>query len=370
MENTKLSKRNINIEALRIVAMLMVVTLHCLGNGLLLGNPKINSYNLLLIRILDTLSSTANAIFLIITGYYLINKNFNVKKIILLWGKTIFYSLIIFIICLMLNQKTYLFDSIFPVMSGQYWFISAYIALYLLAPIINITLNKINKNQFKFLIATLLIMLGIIRILFNPAEIFSGAIMPICLIYSIGAYLRKYVEIKPKGQYLIKYILIAIIFTLLYIILKVITYNVDNKTLFNILFRILSTFREYNNILIVAMTILIFMKFKTITINSDLFSKIIIFISPSVFSIYLIHQNINIRYMWLNFGIMNYSDSILLIPYLLFLIISVFIVCLCIDLMRRGIYFTIKKIPIISKIINKVNELIDKLNLKINNFIL
>ena len=67
------------------------------------------------------------------------------------------------------------------------------------------------------------------------------------MFYGVELYLRKYVDIKPKEQYLIKYILISIIFTLLYIILKVITYNVDNKTLFNILFRILSTFREYNN---------------------------------------------------------------------------------------------------------------------------
>ena len=67
------------------------------------------------------------------------------------------------------------------------------------------------------------------------------------MFYGVKLYLRKYVDIKPKEQYLIKYIFISIIFTLLYIILKVITYNVDNKTLSNILFRILSTFREYNN---------------------------------------------------------------------------------------------------------------------------
>ena len=47
-------------------------------------------YNLFFIRFLDTLSLTANAIFLIITGYYLIDKKFNLKKILVLWGRTIF----------------------------------------------------------------------------------------------------------------------------------------------------------------------------------------------------------------------------------------------------------------------------------------
>ena len=156
----KVKSRDVNIELLRIVAMLMVVTLHCLGNGLLLDNPNINIYNSVLIRLLDTFSLTANSIFLIISGYYSINSKFNLKKILTLWGKTILYSLLIYAICRILNYITVAYDSFLPIFSGQYWFISAYIALYFLAPIINLVMNKLTKNQFKYLLITLVIMLG------------------------------------------------------------------------------------------------------------------------------------------------------------------------------------------------------------------
>lgn len=366
----KETNRELNIELLRIVAMLMVVTLHCLGNGKLLENPYINVYNTVLITLLNTFSLTANAIFLIITGYYSINKKFNLKRILTLWGKTIFYSWAIFIICNLLNMRTVVFDSIFPILSGEYWFITAYIAFYFLQPIINIVVNKLNQKQFKYLLITLIIMVGIIRVLFNPAGIFSGGILPFTLMYMIGVYIRKYVSIKPNQKYFVKYILFTAITALLYIVIYIISLSIDNNIFYSKIKTVLIGIREYNCILVIIMTILIFMKFKTITIKSKFMTKLITIISPSMFSIYLIHQSINIRdIMWLKMGIMNYADSWLMLPYILLMIISVFIACLLIDLIIRGIYYGIKKIPIINRCINKLNNRLDNISSKLNSYI-
>lgn len=72
--------RDTNIDLLRIIAMLMVITIHCLGNGNLLGNSKIPTYNLAGIRILDTLSLVAVPTFFIISGYYMSSYKINLKK--------------------------------------------------------------------------------------------------------------------------------------------------------------------------------------------------------------------------------------------------------------------------------------------------
>ena len=231
-------------------------------------------------------------------------------------------------------------------------------------------LNKLNKSQFKYLLIFWLIILGIIRIIFNPAELFSGKILAVFMIYSIGAYIRKFVDIKPKQKYSIKYIMLTIIFTLLYIILITIHGVITNETLYNLFYKIIVNFREFYNLIVVAMTIIIFMKFKTMKIKSKLLSKVILFISPSVFSIYLIHYNYNIRDdIWLNSGAMNFANSWLMIPYIILTIIAVFIICLTIDLIRRGIYALLKKIPLLNKGIDKLNSFINRLNLKINNSI-
>lgn len=360
--------REANMELLRIVAMLMVITLHCVGRGLLLSNSVISNVNLLLIQFLDSFSLTANSLFILLTGYYYIGKKFNLRKILSLWGKTLFYCILIFTIYSILNLKTNFLNSFFPVFSGAYWFITSYIALYFIMPFLNIAINKFSQKQCKFLIIFLVILMGVIRIIFNPADLFNSTFMHMIVIYIIGAYIKKYVKIEPNKQYFIKYVLVAIIFTVAITILNVLVHIIP-KTLdvWIIMANILSYFRNFINIILVYMAILLFMKFKTINIKSNKLSKLILYISPSVFSIYIIHDNVHLRDMiWQKFSFINLANSWLMIPYIILAILIVFTVCLAIDLIRRGIYTGLKKIKIINKGIQKINEQIDKLNTKIN----
>lgn len=360
--------REANMELLRIVAMLMVITLHCVGRGLLLSNSVISNVNLLLIQFLDSFSLTANSLFILLTGYYYIGKKFNLRKILSLWGKTLFYCILIFTIYSILNLKTNFLNSFFPVFSGAYWFITSYIALYFIMPFLNIAINKFSQKQCKFLIIFLVILMGVIRIIFNPADLFNSTFMHMIVIYIIGAYIKKYVKIEPNKQYFIKYVLVAIIFTVAITILNVLVHIIP-KTLdvWIIIANILSYFRNFINIILVYMAILLFMKFKTINIKSNKLSKLILYISPSVFSIYIIHDNVHLRDMiWQKFSFINLANSWLMIPYIILAILIVFTVCLAIDLIRRGIYTGLKKIKIINKGIQKINEQIDKVNTKIN----
>lgn len=371
MEETNVQKdvktRDTNMELLRIVAMFMVVTLHCIGHGDFLNDTSVSLENYILLRLLDSLSQIANALFLMTTGYYMINKKFNLKRILDLWGKTIFYSFIIWIVCVLLGRETQVLKSLFPVTIGNYWFISAYISLYFLIPIINILLNKLTKSQFKYGLIVLIIMFGIIRVVSNPSAIYSGAIMPVIIIYSIGAYIRKFVEVKHKNKYIIKYILLTIIFTLIYMILQIYQGITTNAIVYYRIYLILTGLREYNCIILIAMAICVFMKFVTIKIKSNFANQTISFIAPSMFSIYIIHENININdWLWKSLGIINYADSCLMVPYILLMVLVVFIACLLIDLLRRGVYSLLKKISFVNRLVSIINEKIDKLNMKIN----
>lgn len=371
MEETNVQKdvktRDTNMELLRIVAMFMVVTLHCIGHGDFLNDTSVSLENYILLRLLDSLSQIANALFLMTTGYYMINKKFNLKRILDLWGKTIFYSFIIWIVCVLLGRETQVLKSLFPVTIGNYWFISAYISLYFLIPIINILLNKLTKSQFKYGLIVLIIMFGIIRVVSNPSAIYSGAIMPVIIIYSIGAYIRKFVEVKHKNKYIIKYILLTIIFALIYMILQIYQGITTNAIVYYRIYLILTGLREYNCIILIAMAICVFMKFVTIKIKSNFANQTISFIAPSMFSIYIIHENININdWLWKSLGIINYADSCLMVPYILLMVLVVFIACLLIDLLRRGVYSLLKKISFVNRLVSIINEKIDKLNMKIN----
>lgn len=367
--NQKAKNRDINIELLRIVAILMVTTIHCIDNGLIMQNANnLSVYNYVFVNFLRACAGIANGLFLIITGYYQINNKFNLKKIFNLWGKTLFYSILIFIVLNLFGYKTYLLQSILPITTGVYWFITAYIALYFISPLLNIILNKLTKNQFKFLVILLVIMFGILRIVLIT-ETFIGNLFPVIMYYIIGAYLRKFVEIKPKQKYFTKYLLVAIIFACLNITVSTLIKILPQNIVLVVLFNINNKFLDFSNILIIIMAVLLFIKFKTIQIKPTKLSKFITLISPSVLSIYIIQENIHFRSLWRYDGVMNYGNSLLMIPYTFLLIIAVFIICLLIDLIRRGIYSLLNKIPIISKMITKLNQQIDKINIKVNNYI-
>lgn len=367
--NKKISKRETNIDLLRILAMLMVITLHSINNPeISAGNVSFSMYNTILIRFLDSLSLTANGIFIIISGYYMIDKKMNLKKILSLWGRVLFYSILIYIVSeFVLGIKTTTYESFFPLLTGQYWFISAYIVLCFLSPVLNILANKLSQKQYKYFIVFMIVTLGIIKVFFEKSGTFSGTLLPVFMLYFIGGYIRKYIEIKEKQYYFAKYILLACIFTLIFIILAILPRIIIPKAYGSIV-NFLADFRQHDNLIMIAMTIFVLLKFRTIKIKSQTINQIITFIVPSVFSVYLIHYNINIRwYIWNLLGINYYANTWYFIPYLLCTIILVFISCLAIDLLRRGGYALLKKVPIINKGITKLNEKINYLNNKINS---
>lgn len=368
VNNSKSINRDTNIELLRIVAMLMVIAQHAISHGLLLQMENINAYNILLLKFINTFSLTANSIFFVISGYYSINKKtLNIKKILSLWGKVLFYSIVIYVICKGLGRETIAYDSFLPILSGQYWFVSTYIALSFLSPIFNILADKLTRNQYKYLLLSLIIMYGLIKVMFNPSGIFNGTILAAIAMYLLGGYVRKYISIKSKQNYFTKYILLTILFVFISIILQILLSIANNTQFYYILRNSYSYMGNFASIIIVAMTLLIIFKFKEINIKNEILNKMIISISPSVFSVYIIHENVNIRdNLWQVIGSQNYADKWFFIPHLLLLIVAVFIICLVIDLLRKGIYLLLKKIPVIERGILNLSKKIDKVNIKIN----
>ncbi len=367
MENIK--KRDTNIELLRIVAMLMVTMIHCVDNGLIINNtPNLSIFNYVLIHFVRAFVGIANGLFILITGYYQINSRFKLKKILGLWGKTLFYSWLVLFILKVMHYPTKTLFSIFPITTGAYWFISAYIALYFLTPILNIFLNKLNKNQFKFLLVLIVTMFSFFKIILIT-ETFSGLFMTVIMFYMIGAYIRRFVEIKYNQKYFIKYLLVTIIFTCVNLIVAALSKVRLNTTFHSIISTIYGRFMDFGNILLVLMTVLLFLKFRTIEIKSSKINKIITFLAPSMLSIYIIQQNTNYSSLWRYDGVTNYGNSFLMVPYMFFIVIIVFLVCLFIDLLRRGLYSLIKKTKIVSRLIKWLDAKTYSLSEKINNYV-
>lgn len=62
-----------------------------------------------------------------------------------------------------LSAKDILF-SLFPVTSNKYWFVSVYVMMLFVSPLLNIVLNKMNKEQHFRVICSSILMFSVLPI--------------------------------------------------------------------------------------------------------------------------------------------------------------------------------------------------------------
>lgn len=89
-------------------------------------------------------------------------------------------------------------DAFFPIVSGQYWYITAYFGLLVFMPVINNGLNALTDKQLKQLVLLMFIIFSILpAVLNNRVPEFSlskGFEMTwLLILYIIGAYLKRHI---------------------------------------------------------------------------------------------------------------------------------------------------------------------------------
>ena len=119
----------------------MVLLLHYITKGGLL-NIENSSYTCFVqYHIIQAFSIVAVNCYVLISGYFLVKSQFKIKKFFKLWGKTIFYSITVYLILILLSLTNFnikdLIKTIFLVVTKQYWFITTCLAMYLLSPFLN-----------------------------------------------------------------------------------------------------------------------------------------------------------------------------------------------------------------------------------------
>lgn len=289
--------------------------------------------------------------FVFISGYYGIK--FRVKTLINLVLQTTTYSVGIYLL------YDYFFESLnfdsllkglFPIFRSVWWFISAYIFLYLLSPLLNAAKLNLTKFQFIFVIIIITIMNCIIGFsqnlsilsLSNGYSVFSF----ICL-YLYGYLFKQYFTInRTSSLYIVLYLCISIIIFLMFALcLKFIGPKVAWKIW------------AYNNPIVILSSISFFYIFKSASISSSRIMKM----SPFVLGVYLIHDHKMTRKLIidnLNMVLKNYSHWNAYFI-LLFFTIFIFLLCSAIEIIRAKL-----SLPIVNWLILKIvpKGIDDKIN--------
>ena len=292
---------------------------------------------------LHTLKFGVN-LFVLITGYFLVNGKFNLKKLIKLILETWFYSTIILLIFLIfplgidVGIKN-IIKSFLPLTYSSYWFMTTYILLYIFIPFINFFISKISQKEYLKLIFLLIIFCSFIPTFAQTTLAFSEWSY-FLLLYLIGGYFRlypnKYIE-KVAFNFLY-----GIVFYLL-ICISIIIFDILGEK-YQIFSRGATYFTGQKSFLLLISSMGIFLGVKNLKIKNF---KIINLVSSTTLGIYLIHDNFLMReFLWLKFFKVSehFYDKYLLF-YSLKIIFLVFILCMIVDLARQILFkYTVNKV--------------------------
>ena len=88
--NLNKNQRNSNLEILRILSMVFIVSCHFAGGGFGEYNFVVSNLNNYIIYFLDLFGKVGVDVFVLISAYFMINSKFTLKKLLVLGGEFTF----------------------------------------------------------------------------------------------------------------------------------------------------------------------------------------------------------------------------------------------------------------------------------------
>lgn len=338
--------RQANIELLRIIAMIMVVTLHYLvkGEAAVSLTDNFSAMNIVLWFIKAICIAAVN-VYVLISGYFLMEAKWKISRLVNLWFQVMFYSVGVPLVCLILGtaevEQWGLYDWVnvlFPVQMEHYWFITAYVVLYLFVPVLSAGVKHLSKTQHEWLIVGLLFVFSVPKTIipiYIPIDRYGYDFGWFMCLFLIAAYIRLYgiPVFNRKRTAFAVYLLsvlgiwgISVVCALLSRKGLPLTYMMDMTYC-------------YNHLLVLVASVSLFYAFKYIRIPQGAVSNLICKISSYTLGVYLLHENLAVRSQWQFWaGIEKVRDGFGIFPHMLVTVIAVFVAGVVMDYVRDCIF--------------------------------
>lgn len=342
-------ERNYSVDLLRIVAMLMIVTLHFLGKGHVLSAYPESSLPYNISWVIESICLVAVNCYVLISGYFLISSRFRLKKFIALAFQVVFYSLGIYLILTFLGkiQPTPL-DTvrvILPTLSGVYWFVSAYMAMYLLSPFLNKLILGLEKKEHLSLVLLLIAIFSAWPTFFvfaspsvyDQISISHGySLTWFIVLYFIAAYLGRYYKPDYKViRHLQRYAIVATIVAVSFIA----TRYLGSKLSSSHLSTFSSCLHAYNSLAILASSLALFMVFLNFNIKNRIINKLIMVMAPLTFGVYLIHMGPHVdTLLWSFVNPVAHAGNAWFILFGASVVVTIYLICSAIDYARALVF--------------------------------
>lgn len=299
-------RRQANFELLRIVAMYMVVVMHYLARSIetVPTGGSVQGMDVVY-AVLESLCIVAVNVYVLISGYFLAMSAFSWKRVFRVIAQVLFYTVLIPPVLVLLGALSFseafniyhIWSSIFPVQSGHYWFVTAYVVLMLFAPVLNLAVQKLEQKQLLQVLGGLLLFFCIgktVSPLQFAADRYGYDFGWFMVLYLTGGYIRRFGMpfLKNARRGWAVYLGSAAVTALFELVLTFLCKKGVGLTYY------WSVPFHYNFLFCFTGALGLFSAFSHMHIREGRAADAIRFISPAVFGVYLIHEQEDVALRW------------------------------------------------------------------------
>ncbi len=331
-------QRQSNMELLRIIAMILVMVVHANFRALpvptasqIIAEPT----SKFLMFLTEAISVLAVDLFVILSGWFGIR--FKAKRLGELLFQVFFFGLFAIGVCALfaperlINTPYYgsAASRLFMCGENDYWFVKAYVGLYLISPVLNSFIEHASKQQFASVLIGFFVFQTIYGCMFNATRWFeAGYSLPsFAALYMLARYMRLY----PVKMWKMSKWVDAAIYAGYVIILTVAMYYIKKAGMRGgVLY-----FYSCPLVIVGAMHFMLFF-----TKLPPFSSKVVNWLAISVFAIYLTHSSSFIGYFydhWIK-GWFETECRSTFILYTLGLMVAVFFGSILVDKVRTVVW--------------------------------
>lgn len=335
-------KRETNFEVLRTVAMFFIVVYHCLTHGVGDGygfdtDSSITLSNALFSDFMLVFSSIAVNLYVMISGYFLVDLNFKVSRILRTWSYACFYSFIITVLFMALAvvpfNVTSAVKSLLPISSDAYWFVTQYIGLLILSPFLAVIARQLTYRQYLvFLMSGAILCLSIIPDFPMGKRFYvahGNSVWSFAYLFMIAGFIKHHLKKVPMGRLS----MIVLLLTLLILVCEVVGgYYNGSISLY---------WLNYNG-LVLILSVAVFVLVRQLQISESGFWNILVKAAPYTFGVYLIHDHLLVReWLWNMVSLSSYCDKCLYLFIVIGICLVIFVACAVIDAVRKKLFVLI-----------------------------
>ncbi len=345
-------KRQANFELLRIVAMLMIIVLHYLNKGGLI-QPYTQDHSAVnhAAHLIEAFCIVAVNCYVLLGGYFMVESVWKPGRVVSLAAQILFYSLLIPVVLICagvvspgeLSVYDWL-NYVLPVETEHYWFATAYLILYLFAPLLAAGVRAVDRKTLRIIIGVLALYFCIWKSVV-PAKLATDRYGYdygwFLFLFLIAAYIRLYglpgLEKKRNAAFLyagmcLGMAVLTAVSGSLAEVLPPLAYYMDMPD-------------TYNHVLCLLASVGLFMLFRDMKPWEGRAAERIRRLAPYTFGVYLLHEHILMRYQWMQWlHVDAVQGSWAFIPHMAGCVLIVYAAGTMADCVRARIFLGVRKL--------------------------